>query len=85
MEALRGTDAPFAERIQALRPHAGQAASAANLRRLLAGSPIVASHRDIDHAVQDAYSLRCAPQVHGAARDVVEWVPAGGARSSWRR
>ena len=73
VEALRGTDAPFAGRIQALRPHAGQAASAANLRRLLAGSPIVASHRDIDHAVQDAYSLRCAPQVHGAARDVVEW------------
>ncbi|MEA2972972.1 MAG: histidine ammonia-lyase [Actinomycetota bacterium] len=73
VEALRGTDAPFAGRIQALRPHAGQAASAANLRRLLAGSPIVESHRDIDHAVQDAYSLRCAPQVHGAARDVVEW------------
>ncbi len=73
VEALRGTDAPFAGRIQALRPHAGQAASAANLRRLLAGSPIVASHRDIEHAVQDAYSLRCAPQVHGAARDVVEW------------
>jgi len=73
VEALRATDAPFAGRIQALRPHAGQAASAANLRRLLAGSPIVASHRDIEHAVQDAYSLRCAPQVHGAARDVVEW------------
>ncbi|HEX7277682.1 MAG TPA: histidine ammonia-lyase [Acidimicrobiales bacterium] len=73
VEALRGTDAPFAGRIQGLRPHAGQAASAANLRRLLAGSPIVASHRDVDHAVQDAYSLRCAPQVHGAARDVVDW------------
>ncbi len=73
VEALRGTDAPFAARIQALRPHAGQAASAANLRRLLAGSPIVASHRAGDHAVQDAYSLRCAPQVHGAAREVVEW------------
>jgi histidine ammonia-lyase len=74
VEALLGTDAPFAEKLQALRPHPGQAASAANLRRLLAGSPIVASHRHVDHAVQDAYSLRCAPQVHGASRDVVEWV-----------
>ncbi len=75
VEALRGTDAPFAQRIQDLRPHPGQRASAANLRRLLAGSPIVASHRGADHqAVQDAYSLRCAPQVHGACRDVVEWV-----------
>jgi histidine ammonia-lyase len=73
VEALRGTDAPFAERIQGLRPHPGQAASASNLRRLLEGSPIVASHRHVEHAVQDAYSLRCAPQVHGAARDVVEW------------
>jgi histidine ammonia-lyase len=69
VEALLGTDANFAERIHRLRPHAGQSASAANLRRLLAGSPIVASHRESDHAVQDAYSLRCAPQVHGAARD----------------
>jgi histidine ammonia-lyase len=74
VEALRGTDAPFAERIQDLRPHPGQRSSAANLRRLLAGSAIVASHRHLDHAVQDAYSLRCAPQVHGACRDVVEWV-----------
>jgi len=73
VEALRGTDASFAERVHQLRPHAGQARSAANLRRLLAGSPIVASHRDLDHAVQDAYSLRCAPQVHGAARDVAAW------------
>jgi histidine ammonia-lyase len=69
VEALLGTDANFADRIHRLRPHVGQGASAANLRRLLAGSPIVASHRDSDHAVQDAYSLRCAPQVHGAARD----------------
>jgi histidine ammonia-lyase len=69
VEALLGTDANFADRIHRLRPHVGQAASAANLRRLLAGSPIVASHRESDHAVQDAYSLRCAPQVHGAARD----------------
>jgi histidine ammonia-lyase len=74
VEALLGTDAPFAERLQELRPHPGQRASAANLRRLLAGSPLVASHRGSDHAVQDAYSLRCAPQVHGASRDVVEWV-----------
>jgi len=69
VEALLGTDANFADRIHRLRPHVGQSASATNLRRLLAGSPIVASHRDSDHAVQDAYSLRCAPQVHGAARD----------------
>ena len=73
VEALLGTDASFAERIQRLRPHAGQAAAAANLARLLAGSPIVASHRQSDHAVQDAYSLRCAPQVHGAARDALAY------------
>jgi histidine ammonia-lyase len=71
IEALLGTDAPFAERIHALRPHPGQAASAANLRALLSGSPILASHRMSDHAVQDAYSIRCAPQVHGATRDTV--------------
>ena len=71
VEALYGTDAAFAERVHALRPHAGQVASAANLRRLLTGSPIVASHRHSDHAVQDAYSIRCAPAVHGAARDTV--------------
>ena len=71
IEALLGTDAPFAERIHALRPHPGQRLSASNLRTLLRDSPIVASHKDSDHAVQDAYSLRCAPQVHGAARDVV--------------
>lgn len=71
IEALLGTDAPFAERIHALRPHPGQAQSASNLRRLLAASPILASHKMSDHAVQDAYSMRCAPQVHGATRDVV--------------
>jgi histidine ammonia-lyase len=71
IEALLGTPAVFDEQIIALRPAPGQAASAANIRRLLAGSPIVASHRRSHHAVQDAYSLRCAPQVHGAARDVV--------------
>jgi histidine ammonia-lyase len=69
IEAALGTDAPFDERLQRLRPHPGQSASAANLRALLAGSPIRASHRDSSHLVQDAYSLRCAPQVHGATRD----------------
>lgn len=73
VEALLGTDRPFAQRLQQLRPHPGQAQSAANLRRLLDGSPILASHRDSRHAVQDAYSLRCAPQVHGAARDALTW------------
>ncbi|HEY3241329.1 MAG TPA: histidine ammonia-lyase, partial [Acidimicrobiia bacterium] len=71
VEALLGTDTTYAPEIHRLRPHPGQARSAANLRRLLAGSAIVASHAPSDHAVQDAYSLRCAPQVHGAARDVV--------------
>ena len=71
VEALLGTDRAFAEDLVALRPHDGQAASAANLRRVLAGSPIVASHRYNDDRVQDAYSLRCAPQVNGAARDTL--------------
>ena len=70
-EALLGTDRAFAADLQALRPHEGQAASAANLRLLLSGSAIVASHRTGDSRVQDAYSLRCTPQVHGAARDTV--------------
>ena len=79
VEALLGSDAPFAEDLVAMRPHPGQAASAANLRALLAGSPVVASHRTSDAdgrpectRVQDAYSLRCAPQVHGAARDTLD-------------
>jgi histidine ammonia-lyase len=73
VEALLGTDAVFAADLQALRPHPGQAAAAANLRVLLSGSLIVASHRGPECTrVQDAYSLRCAPQVHGAARDTVE-------------
>jgi histidine ammonia-lyase len=71
VEALLGTDRTFAADLQALRPHPGQAASAANLRRLLAESPIAASHRTSAHAVQDAYSLRCHPQVAGAARDTL--------------
>jgi histidine ammonia-lyase len=74
VEALRATDAAFAERIVGLRPHPGALASAANLRALLAGSPVLASHRHSDHRVQDAYSIRCAPQVHGATRDVIEHV-----------
>jgi histidine ammonia-lyase len=72
VEALLGTDAVFAADLQALRPHPGQSASAANLRRLLDGSGVMASHRGPECTrVQDAYSLRCAPQVHGAARDTV--------------
>jgi histidine ammonia-lyase len=72
VEALLGTDAAFAADLQALRPHPGQAASAANLRALLAGSGIVASHKGPeDIRVQDAYSRRCSPQVHGAGRDTL--------------
>ena len=71
VEALLGTTVAYEERVVALRPAAGQHDSAANLRALLRDSPIVASHRPSHHAVQDAYSLRCAPQVHGAARDAV--------------
>ena len=73
VEGLLGTDDVFAADLQALRPHPGQAQSAENLRAVLAGSPIRDSHRD-PHActrVQDAYSLRCAPSVHGAARDTL--------------
>ena len=73
VEALLGTDRPFAADLMALRPQPGQAASAANLRALLAGSGVVASHRTPDCTrVQDAYSLRCSPQVHGAARDTLD-------------
>jgi histidine ammonia-lyase len=71
VEALLGTDRAFAEDLIALRPQPGQAVSADNLRRLLAGSAIVASHRHDDPRVQDPYSLRCAPQVNGAARDAL--------------
>jgi histidine ammonia-lyase len=70
VEAQLGTDRVFADDLQALRPHPGQRDSAANLRRLMAESAIVASHRGPDcNRVQDAYSLRCSPQVHGAVRD----------------
>ncbi|MGH3144684.1 MAG: aromatic amino acid lyase, partial [Rubrobacter sp.] len=72
VEALLGTDRVFAEELHALRPHPGQLASARNIHRMLEGSTIVASHRDSVHLVQDAYSLRCAPQVYGAARDTLD-------------
>ena len=72
IEALLGSDRPFRADVHALRPHPGQAESARKIREALAGSEIVSSHRDdLTHAVQDAYSLRCAPQVHGAAADVL--------------
>jgi histidine ammonia-lyase len=69
-DALKGTDAAFDERIHKVRPHSGQLKSAANLRRMLEGSQIRESHRDCGR-VQDAYSLRCIPQVHGAVRDTL--------------
>ncbi|HMJ96776.1 MAG TPA: histidine ammonia-lyase [Thermoleophilaceae bacterium] len=84
-EALLGTDRAFAADLVGMRPQPGQARSAANLTRLLAGSQIVASHRYDDPRVQDAYSLRCAPQVNGAARDThthVESVAAAELRSA---
>ncbi len=72
VEALLGTDRVFAADLQRMRPHPGQADAAANMLALLDGSPIVASHRGPDCTrVQDAYSLRCAPQVAGAARDTL--------------
>ena len=74
VEALLATDRAFAADLLALRPHPGQQASAANLRAVLADSPIVASHRTGDDRVQDAYSIRCTPQVHGAARDTLDFV-----------
>jgi histidine ammonia-lyase len=74
VEGQLGTDRVFAPELQAIRPHPGQALSAANLVAMMADSGIVASHRTGDcNRVQDAYSLRCSPQVHGAARDTVEY------------
>jgi histidine ammonia-lyase len=70
LDSLEGTDVAFDPRIHAARPHPGQAASARNLVRLLAGSAVRESHRACGR-VQDAYSLRCMPQVHGAARDAI--------------
>jgi histidine ammonia-lyase len=69
-DALKGTDTAFDERIHKARPHSGQIKSAQNLRRMLEGSQIRESHRDCGR-VQDAYSLRCIPQVHGAVRDTL--------------
>ena len=71
IEALLGTDRVYREELHALRPHPGQQESARNIFRLLEGSGIVASHRTSQHLVQDAYSLRCTPQVYGAARDTL--------------
>ena len=72
VEGLLGTDQAFREDLHTeLRPHPGQAVSAANMLRVLAGSGIVASHQENDDRVQDAYSLRCAPQVTGAVRDTI--------------
>jgi histidine ammonia-lyase len=85
VEALLGTDRAYAADLIALRPQPGQGDSAANLRALLADSEIVASHREGDPRVQDAYSLRCAPQVAGAARDTLahaERVAAAELRSA---
>jgi histidine ammonia-lyase len=70
VDALRGTDVAFDDRIHQARPHRGQIATAANLRRMLEGSEIRRSHADCTR-VQDAYSLRCIPQVHGAVRDTL--------------
>jgi histidine ammonia-lyase len=70
-EALLGTDTPFQARIHELRAHPGQQASAANLWNLMQGSGLLESHRQDDPRVQDPYSIRCMPQVHGAVRDVL--------------
>jgi histidine ammonia-lyase len=72
LDALKGTPVAFDERIHAARPHPGQIAVAAHLRALMAGSEIRQSHLENDPRVQDAYSLRCMPQVHGAVRDALK-------------
>jgi histidine ammonia-lyase len=74
IEAMLGSERPFLPELHAIRPHPGQSVSAANIHRLLQHSAIMDSHRDdLAHAVQDAYSMRCAPQVAGAARDTLEF------------
>jgi histidine ammonia-lyase len=73
IEAALGSDRVFDPRLQRLRPHRGCIDAASNIWRLLSGSEIVASHRTSNHLVQDAYSLRCAPQVHGATREVLRF------------
>ena len=75
-DALRGTDTAFDARIHALRPHPGQQCSARNLWSLMQGSEVRESHRYDDVRVQDPYSIRCAPQVHGAVRDVLDGIVA---------
>ncbi len=70
LDALKGSERPFEDRLMRLRPHPGQAEVAANLRRLLHDSAIMVSHKDCNK-VQDPYSLRCMPQVHGASRDAL--------------
>jgi histidine ammonia-lyase len=74
VEALLGTMTPFDARIHSLRSHPGQISVAANIRKILARSPVVASHKFDDDRIQDAYSLRCIPQVHGAVRDALRYV-----------
>ncbi|MGI8828021.1 MAG: histidine ammonia-lyase [Chloroflexota bacterium] len=74
LEAVRGTNRAFDRLIQEVRPHVGQGISADNLRRLTAGSELMSSHRHDAHKVQDPYSLRCMPQVHGASRDAMAYV-----------
>ncbi|MGH2444234.1 MAG: histidine ammonia-lyase [Chloroflexota bacterium] len=74
LEAVRGTNRAFSAQVQALRPHPGQIAAADHLRRLTQGSEIMTSHRHDPHRVQDPYSLRCMPQVHGASRDAFDYV-----------
>jgi histidine ammonia-lyase len=77
VEALMGSSRPFRPEVHHLRPHPGQIVSAARIAALIAGSEIGSSHaQDFDHAVQDAYSLRCAPQVHGAVSDTLDHMEA---------
>lgn len=73
IDALKGSDVPFDDRLHRLRPHPGQLKSASNVRFIMKNSQIRESHRDCDH-VQDAYSMRCVPQVHGASRDALDFV-----------
>ncbi|HMS64245.1 MAG TPA: histidine ammonia-lyase [Ignavibacteria bacterium] len=72
LDAMRGTSRAFSDKLQKVRPHKGQISSAKNLRNLLKGSKIMQSHKDCGK-VQDAYSLRCMPQVHGAVKDTIEY------------
>lgn len=72
-EALRGTDTPFDPRVSDLRPHPGQRPVSENIKKLLRNSQILSSHKECER-IQDAYSLRCIPQVHGATRDTVDYV-----------